>query len=557
MITGGKTPKYIIAGGGFVIPIFRRSQFFDMCVRTISSGQDEIKTKTLVPVVVQWTAQVRPSKELEKLERAIRSFSERLSEGRGRGDDAVIRDLRLTLDGAVREVVAKMTPEEVSNDKEKFTKEVLTSVAPELENFGMELVSLNIQDVIDNHEYYNRLAAKDSEIVRQTAEQVKASADQAIRERKAEAGRIATEAELNSNMAVAEREAETARISQEAKLASEMAVAAKTRDTEVAKSKYLAEQETAAANAEIARQLQAAQRQKELATNEGQITIERQVQANLAEQKRQEVEATKAETDKRVRIITAEADVEKAKREKDRLTTEAETKAVQQTISAEAQAKVKSTEAEGEAEALRREADGKATATKREAEGNAQAIKLEAEAEAERIEKTGAAEATATEAKGLAEAAAIKARGLAEAESERALAEARAGNDKVNFEIAKLEIERDTRIQIATSVATVVANIGEKATFVDFGSGDHDDGSNVLTRVLSDIPKLMKKLDVENMALNGVPVTDTINQLVSSVVSPLGVLAEKQTIVGENALLGDNTLTTDTASFGPMNIEEK
>ncbi|MCL1913200.1 MAG: hypothetical protein FWG10_04835 [Eubacteriaceae bacterium] len=54
-----------------------------------------------------------------------------------------------------------------------------------------------------------------------------------------------------------------------------------------------------------------------------------------------------------------------------------------------------------------------------------------------------------------------------------------------------------------------MANLGEKAQFIDLGGGRGDE-ADVMTKVLGRIPELMKKLDVENKALNGQPITDTI-----------------------------------------------
>ena len=36
VITGGKDPVIKISGGGFVIPIFRKASYFDLCMLTVS-----------------------------------------------------------------------------------------------------------------------------------------------------------------------------------------------------------------------------------------------------------------------------------------------------------------------------------------------------------------------------------------------------------------------------------------------------------------------------------------------------------------------------------------
>ena len=108
IITGGKNPIIKVSGGAFVIPIFRKHSYFDLCIMTVTADSDEIKTSTAVSVVCDWTAQIRPCvSDPDKLRTAIISFKER-------GNDGIIADVKLTLMGAVRDVVAAMTPEEKS-----------------------------------------------------------------------------------------------------------------------------------------------------------------------------------------------------------------------------------------------------------------------------------------------------------------------------------------------------------------------------------------------------------------------------------------------------------
>ena len=59
IVNGGKKPRYITSGGAFIIPIIRKADFFDLCMLTVRAPQDEIMTSTAVPVLVDWTAQIR------------------------------------------------------------------------------------------------------------------------------------------------------------------------------------------------------------------------------------------------------------------------------------------------------------------------------------------------------------------------------------------------------------------------------------------------------------------------------------------------------------------
>lgn len=475
IITGGKEPKIKVSGGSFVIPIFRKAQFFDLCMLTVPADGDEIKTITSVPIIVDWTAQIRPdTRDTGVLQKAIVSFMER-------GQQGIIDDVKLTLMGSVRSVVANLTPEQVQSDKESFKKDVEEAVMDELREMGLELVSLNIQDVTDNNGYYDDLAAKARETKRQEAECVRAEADQKIREAKAESNKAAEQRELEA----------------------ELAIEAKKRDNNLKKAEFKAETDKANADAEIAGELQRTIRQQEVAVEEGKVAVVRQEQANLAAKKEQEVKKTNAETAKIEATIKAEEDSEVA------------------TIAARAKAQVLEQEAAGKAKAAEQEATGKARALEAEATGKAKAIEAEATAEANATMAKGQAEADIIAKKGQAEAEATKARLLAEAEGEKELAAARASNEKVNFEIEKIKIETEARIQIATNTAKIMAELGKNAEFVNIGGNATGASGNVLLDTLAGIPGLMKTLNAENQALNGKSINDEISGLVGAVAEPM------------------------------------
>ena len=152
--------------------------------------------------------------------------------------------------------------------------------------------------------------------------------------------------------------------------------------------------------------------------------------------------------------------------------------------------------------------------------------------------------------KGIAEAEAEKAKLMAKAEGERALAEARASNDKVNFEIEKVKIETQARIEIATKTATIMAELGKNAQFVNIGgSSQGAQTGNALLDTLAGIPELMKVLDAKNQALNGKSFNEELNGLVKAAADPVkGVLSTSTT---QNVT---NNITERSASAQNENI---
>ncbi len=480
IVTGGKEPKVKISGGAFVVPIFRKAQYFDLCMLTVTAEHDNVQSATSVQVLIDWTAQIRPDiRSEESLMKAIVSFKERNTDG-------IIADVRCTLTGAIRDIIASMTPEEVLKDKAGFTARVEEIVSDEMSRMGLELVSLNMQEISDDNGYYQNIATLDMEDKRLAAENKKAVVLQEVRTQKAQSEQLAAENEL----------------------ASELAVAAKQRENNIKMAEFKAETDKAQADADIAGRLQKTIREQELAAQEGRINVIRQEQANLEAQKRKDVVATEAEAEKRKREIESEAEASMRK------------------ISADADVQV--------------------------AQKQAEAVKISADASAEKITREGNAEAEVIRQKGIATAEAEKAKMLAQAEGEKALAEARASNEKVNYEIEKLKIDANARIEIATKTATIMAELGKNAEFVNIGgSAQGNNTGNVLLDTLSGIPALMKTLNAENHALNDKPFNDELKNLVSSVFEPVkGVLAtnvsqsnanSEQPIVEAGKSIDDNT----------------
>lgn len=525
IVTGGKEPVIKVSGGSFVIPIFRKADYFDLCMLTVRADKDEIKTLTAVPIIADWTAQIRPRvNDMDKLRTAIISFKER-------GKDGIIDDVRLTLMGAVRNVVASMTPEDILKDKDAFSQKVQVNVADEMDNMGLELVSLNIQDITDNNGYFDNIAAIDAADKRQAAEVKEAHVDRETRERKAEARKAAEVAEAN-----AQKETELARMD------AELIQSQKRKETDLQLAQFKIETDTANANAEVASELQRTSRLKEVEQKKGDVEVMKAEQQNLAAMKQREVMITKAESEKQkleveaqaaaqVQAIEAEAKVKVAEREANAARTVAQGDADVEKTKATARVNV----AEQDAKAVKMNAEATAAKVKAEGQAEADVAKAKAMAEAEGYKAQQLAEAEGTKAKLLAEAEGIKAKKLAEAEGEKELAAARAANDQVNFQIESLKIQADAQVQIATATAQIMANIGEKAEFVNIGGGTipgiagAGSTGNVLVDTLSQIPMLMKTLNAQNQALNGRGVTEEVEDLSKAALSGLGALKGGET----------------------------
>lgn len=486
VITGGKGEPKILVGGGAFVPPFRKGSFFDLGLKTVSSTNEATHTNTMIPVVVEWTAQLRAdtSKDEkgqlnESLRNAILGFTN--YEGK------VTESLQQTLEGEVRAVIAKMTPEDLVRDKAKFATDVDSNVRDSMAELGFKLVSLNIGKITDPNGYYDNLAASDREAKRSEAANLKANADQSIAVRRAESDKESKGAEQTRDLAVAEQE----------------------RTLVLRRTEIKSETDVAQANAQIAGQLQTELRNKELAARRGEVKVIEVQQEQAAAEARREVELTDAETRKQREAVEAEA----AKQQSE---IAAGAEARRSEIAAEAAATVAQRQATSEATAAEARAKGVANAKREEASAEADAINRTSEAHAEQVRRTGLAQAEVTRAQGEAEAAATLAKGEAEAEVQRKMAEALAANDGANLRVTLAEIQRDTTVKVYTTVGEAMARIGEHATFIDMGGTGSSDG-DLLSSVLGNVPEMLKKLDVKSGALSGLTFGDSVGSLISSV----------------------------------------
>lgn len=472
VVTGGKKGPQVYKGGGAFVSPFRKHQFFPIGVMTVRSSDQETQSKTLVPVVVKWTAQLRPDTETEgALEKAIIGFS-----GMG-NDEHISASLQQTLDGEIRAVVATMTPEEVVTNKESFAKQVMEGVTQQMQNLGFTLVSLNIAEVSDKNDYYRNLAAKDREVKRQDAETLTANANKEVAVAQAAANLISESATLDKDLAIAE----------------------KNRDVSLQKAGFKAETDIAEKDAEYAGQLRTEARRKELAASQGEVKVIEEQQAQAASIAHREVELSDAETAARKLEIDSSATAKKVE------------------IDAAASAKKLEIDTSATAKAAKLEAEGKAEAVTAQAKGTADALNLTTDAEARKEREVGLAQAEVIRARGTAEAEAALAKGKSDAEAQRLMAEALAANDGANLKVTLAEIESKTKITIYTEAGKAMATVGEKATFIDMsGSASRGEGS-LFENVLGGMPSLLKRLDVENTALNGEPLGGSLGALIAGI----------------------------------------
>lgn len=360
IISGGsKKRKTLIGRSGFRIPFIHRKDTLSLKLIPI-----DVKTSSAVPtadyinVRVDAIVNVKIGSTPAMIEIASQNFLNRPT-------DYIGKVAREVLEGNMREIVGKMTLKDMVSDRQKFSEMVKENAVPDLAAMGLEIVSFNVQNFIDDGKVIENLGVDNIAQISKNAQIARANAEKEVAVAQAAAAKEANDAKVAAQTEIEKRNNELAIQKAELKKRADIKIA----EAEAAKGIQAEEQrklkEIAEANANLARQEKAIELQ------------EREVQ--IAERK-------------------LEADIKKR--------AEAEKYAAQQAADATQYARQKKAEAEAF------EAQKKAEVERFAAEQEAAAKTALAAA----VKAEGEAVAAAERAKGEAEAAAIAAKALAEAE---------------------------------------------------------------------------------------------------------------------------------------------
>ena len=443
VIVGLGEPKVVHGGGRLVIPGFQRIDTITLENIQINVSISKTKTRLGVPINANGVLIVKVRAEDESIKTAVQQFSCDREEETKLAIQNIVMEVAT---GKLREIVSRMSVEELYDDREKFSADVQKVVDSALDTMGLEIKSFTINDISDDEEY----------IISLGKEQIaKVKAQAAIAEAEA-----AKEKSIKTAEAIKEQQIKTAeatRIGREAQIVAETEIAKAEKEKQLKVESYRKESETTKAISDAAYQIQANITSKEIkATEMDAMVLEKNRQKEVAEA---EVQIRITEENKNIewaksRAERAKADLvasvlEPAEAEKERRRLEAEAKKYEEIARAEADAEK----------------------TRLEGEARARVIELEGNAEAKIAQTKGQAEAAVTEARGQAEADAIRAKGLAEAEALEKKAEALV---KMN-EAGKLQMIVDILPELAKSVAEPISRI-DKITII---GGSQDGGSGV------------------------------------------------------------------------------
>jgi flotillin len=172
--------KVLHGGRGIRIPIIEEINRMDVRLIPVVVEVQNAFSKGGIALVVHAVANVKITSDRARIRNAI----ERLLTLTPRQIGSIAQQ---TLEGALREVVAELTPEEVNQDRLKFAETLMRNAKDDFDKLGLELDVLKIQSVSDEQSYLRSMGrARIARMVRD-AENAENAAKQTIAEATASA----------------------------------------------------------------------------------------------------------------------------------------------------------------------------------------------------------------------------------------------------------------------------------------------------------------------------------------------------------------------------------
>lgn len=194
-----KKPRILIGKAGIKIPFLERLDKL-----SLGAIQIDVKTGSAVPtaeyinVRVDSTVSVRIGQSPEMITLAAQNF---LNVNR----DVIAAKVNDLLEGNIREIVGQMKLTEMVSDRKAFSEKVQENAVPDLQRFGLELVSFNVQNFSDDSDVINNLGIDNVSQISKAAAIAKSNAEREVEVAKAANAKAANDAKTDAAEQIAIR----------------------------------------------------------------------------------------------------------------------------------------------------------------------------------------------------------------------------------------------------------------------------------------------------------------------------------------------------------------
>ena len=333
-----KTPKVLIGRAGIKLPFFEKVDHLHLGQISVDIKTDTyIPTNDFINVKVDAIAKVRVDTSPEGMLKAERNFLNKEPQD-------IAAELQDSLQGNMREIIGTLDLKTINTDRDSFSDQVMAKASKDMEKLGIEILSCNIQNVIDENGLINDLGMDNTSKIKKDAQIAKAEADRDVAIAKAKADKAANDARVEAETEIAKRNNELAIKQAELKLESDQKIAMADAAYEIQNQEQERTIQTATVNAQIAKaEREAELKKKEVEIREQELaaTIKKQADANkYASEQQAEANLIKVrkEAEARKYLAQMEAEAIEAKGK-------AEAEAIRQKGIAEAEAMEKKAEA--------------------------------------------------------------------------------------------------------------------------------------------------------------------------------------------------------------------
>jgi len=244
---GGSVGYRTVMGGRTMrIPIIEKVQWLSLSTIPLELSVEDAYSKGNIPLAVKAVANVKIASTPEAV------FNNAVERLLGKNIAQIEGLARETLTGNLRGVLAKLTPEEVNEDRLGFAKHLSEEADHDLKKLGLQLDVLKIQHVMDRVGYLQAIGEKRTAEALRDAEIAKATAIAETRQKQAEAKRMAEVAQAQNEATTKQQQAEARMLADVAAAHANVTIAEAQNELRVRQAQLGREAETAERVAKVA-----------------------------------------------------------------------------------------------------------------------------------------------------------------------------------------------------------------------------------------------------------------------------------------------------------------
>lgn len=288
IISGLGNRKVVIGRSGIKIPFLQRLDKLNLEMISVDVKTDSyVPTNDYINVKIDGAVKVKVGSDPELINLAAQNFL-------NRDPEYIINQIKDVLEGNTREIIGSMPFEAIVQDRKTFVEKVQENAVPDLKKMGLEIISFNVQSVIDENNVILDLGIDNVSQIRKKAQIAKAQADRDVAIATSEAKKIANDAEV-----LAETE-----------------IAQKKKDLAVRVAEFKIEEDTKQAEADVAYEIQKEERRAIIEEKTAEANLVKTEKEVLVRQKVLQAEIEKqAEADKYREMQIADAELYRRQQE--------------------------------------------------------------------------------------------------------------------------------------------------------------------------------------------------------------------------------------------------